>query len=156
MFFTICCALRLARFNADMLQNERPPKREKNFFKGVPAPAGAILSLFPMILFFQTENYSFLNPVFISICLLISGSLKISALRTFSSKIIEINNGSAPVALLIISLLVICLITEIWLTLSVLITAYLLSIPYGVYEYSRQKEENEPLPSPMANVPSGK
>ncbi|MDR2157928.1 MAG: CDP-diacylglycerol--serine O-phosphatidyltransferase [Holosporaceae bacterium] len=141
MFFTVCCALRLARFNADMLQNENQSKQEKKFFKGVPAPAGAILSLFPMILFFQTDNYSFLNPVFISICLLVSGSLMISRIRTFSSKMIEISNGSTPIALLVISSLVICLITEIWMTLSVLVTAYLLSIPYGIYEYSQTKNE---------------
>ncbi|MDR1982964.1 MAG: CDP-diacylglycerol--serine O-phosphatidyltransferase [Holosporaceae bacterium] len=140
MFFTVCCALRLARFNAEMLQNEEKSEREKKYFKGVPAPAGAILAVFPMILFFQTDNYVFLNPLCVSCGLLISGGLMISCLRTFSSKIIEIDNGSAPVALLCISFLVIFLITDIWLTLAVLVTLYLFSIPLGIYRYAQTKE----------------
>jgi CDP-diacylglycerol--serine O-phosphatidyltransferase len=139
MFFTVCCALRLARFNAEMLQ-EAPPPLEKKYFKGVPAPAGAILAIFPMILFFQTDNLTFLNPLFVSCCLLVSGSLMISCLRTFSSKIIETDNISAPLVLLGISFLVIFLITDIWLTLGVLVTLYIFSIPYGVYKYAQIKE----------------
>ncbi|MDR0678160.1 MAG: CDP-diacylglycerol--serine O-phosphatidyltransferase [Holosporaceae bacterium] len=140
MFFTVCCALRLARFNAEMLQSEPKSEYEKRYFKGVPAPAGAILAVFPMVLFFQTSDYAFLNPLFVSCCLLVSGGLMISCLRTFSSKIIEADNISAFVTLLCISFLVIFLITDIWLTLAVLITLYLFSIPYGAYKYARIKE----------------
>jgi CDP-diacylglycerol--serine O-phosphatidyltransferase len=141
MFFTVCCALRLARFNVEMLQDEQKQDCGKKYFKGVPAPAGAILAVSPMIVFFQTGNYSFLNPGFVSWCLLMSGVLMISSARTFSSKMIEVGNGSAPVVLLAISFFIISLITEIWLTLSILIVLYLLSIPYGIYRYSQIKND---------------
>jgi CDP-diacylglycerol--serine O-phosphatidyltransferase len=153
MFFTVCCALRLARFNADLTLDEDKPEWEKKYFKGVPAPAGAVLAIFPIVLFFQTNNYIFLHPGFVSGCLLISGILMISTIRTFSSKMIIISSSSAVIALLAISLFIICLITETWLTLVILITIYLLLIPYGIYEYaqtkkkeSRQRETAETLP----------
>ncbi|MDR3187286.1 MAG: CDP-diacylglycerol--serine O-phosphatidyltransferase [Holosporaceae bacterium] len=143
MFFSICCALRLARFNVAQLSNEPVPECEKKYFSGVPAPAGAIIVMLPMVLFFETGCYTFLNPMFMTCCLLVSGMLMISTLKTFSSKMIEVANGSAVVTLLSISLLVICLITEIWLTISTLILVYLLSIPYGSYKYSRAKKAEE-------------
>ncbi|MDR1334621.1 MAG: CDP-diacylglycerol--serine O-phosphatidyltransferase [Holosporaceae bacterium] len=140
MFFTVCCALRLARFNSELLSNDEKPGWEKKYFKGVPAPAGAILALFPMILFFQTNNYAFLAPKFIAFCLWGAGALMISSVRTFSSKMIEVNSGSMQVALLITSLFVICLITDVWLTLLTLVTAYLFSIPYGACVYAKTKK----------------
>ncbi|MDR0632472.1 MAG: CDP-diacylglycerol--serine O-phosphatidyltransferase [Holosporaceae bacterium] len=141
MFFTVCCALRLARFNVDMQQDEQKQDWEKKYFKGVPAPAGAILAISPMIIFFQTGSYAFLNPGFVSWCLLMSGVLMISSIRTFSSKMIEVSNSSAPVALLAISFFIISVITEVWLTLSILIVLYLLSIPYGIYRYTQIKND---------------
>ncbi|MDR0968866.1 MAG: phosphatidylcholine/phosphatidylserine synthase [Holosporaceae bacterium] len=143
MFFTVCCALRLARFNAEMLQCESLPKWERKYFKGIPAPAGAILALFPMILFFWTGTYSFLHPKFVFLCLAAAGALMVCSVRTFSSKMIEVNAGSAPIALLALSLLVICLITDVWLTLVVLVTLYLFLIPYGAYKYSQNKKALE-------------
>jgi CDP-diacylglycerol--serine O-phosphatidyltransferase len=140
MFFAICCALRLARFNAAQILNEPKPEWTKKYFSGVPAPAGAILAMLPMILFFETGNYTFLCPGLIAFFMLISGTLMISTIKTFSSKMIEINSGSALLALVSIALLIICLITALWLTLSIVITLYLLLIPYGVYRYSRTLE----------------
>src|SRR5947209_11135949 len=46
LFFSICCALRLARFNSE-LSVERPAYAA-NFFSGAPAPAGAGLLMVPM------------------------------------------------------------------------------------------------------------
>jgi CDP-diacylglycerol--serine O-phosphatidyltransferase len=143
MFFIICCALRLARFNATQLLNEPASEWKKKYFSGVPAPAGAIIAMLPMVLFFETGCYSFLNPLFTAFCLLLTGALMISTLKTFSSKMIEVANGFTVFTLLSISLLVICLITEIWLTISALILIYLLLIPYGSYKYSKTKESEE-------------
>lgn len=141
MFFTVCCALRLARFNATQIANVPQPSWAKKYFTGVPAPAGAILALFPLILFFTTGKPCFLNVGFVAFCLIASGALMISTLKTFSSKMIEINNNSALPALLVVSFMVICLITELWLTLSVLVMAYLVSIPFGPIEYAKRKGE---------------
>src|SRR5690554_712353 len=48
LFFAVCCALRLARFNAGT--NAEVPSYAAPFFSGAPAPAGAGL------FFFQAED----------------------------------------------------------------------------------------------------
>src|SRR5476649_2455760 len=44
LVFAVACALRLARFNV-MLDDPTSPAWRKNFFVGMPAPAGAIVGL---------------------------------------------------------------------------------------------------------------
>ncbi len=49
LLFAMACALRLARFNV-MLEDPNQPQWRKNFFVGMPAPAGAIVGLLPIYL----------------------------------------------------------------------------------------------------------
>lgn len=49
LVFAIACALRLARFNV-MMDTPTKPAWQANFFTGMPAPAGAIVSLLPLYL----------------------------------------------------------------------------------------------------------
>ena len=51
LVFSIACALRLARFNV-MIDDPELPAWRKNFFVGMPAPAGAIVGLLPVYLRF--------------------------------------------------------------------------------------------------------
>ena len=51
LVFSIACALRLARFNVTLDGPELPAWR-KNFFVGMPAPAGAVVGLLPVYLRF--------------------------------------------------------------------------------------------------------
>src|SRR5436305_3376222 len=46
LLFAMACALRLARFN--VMIDEDQPEWRKNFFLGMPAPAGAIVGLLPI------------------------------------------------------------------------------------------------------------
>lgn len=146
MFYTVCCALRLARFNVGHRCTEEVSDLDRKYFTGIPAPAGAIVALFPLILFFETEAFAFVRPFFIAFFLMFSGCLMVSTIRTFSSKIIEINNTNSWIALTVIAFLIICLTTRIWLSLSVLVAVYILTIPCGIHEYSkalRSKKEKE-------------
>ena len=47
LLFAIACALRLARFNT-MLDDAETPAWRKEFFVGMPAPAGAVVGLLPV------------------------------------------------------------------------------------------------------------
>src|SRR5207249_8732194 len=47
--FAVCMILRLARFNTLLDDTEQPPYA-KEFFVGVPAPAGGLLALLPLII----------------------------------------------------------------------------------------------------------
>ncbi|HEX4873401.1 MAG TPA: CDP-alcohol phosphatidyltransferase family protein [Sphingorhabdus sp.] len=62
VFFALCMALRLARFNARIDVQDQPHK-SAGFNTGVPAPAGAGLALFPMIVW--------LEPAWISLATII-------------------------------------------------------------------------------------
>ncbi len=54
LFFAMACALRLARFNV-MLDDPDQPAWRKNFFVGMPAPAGAVVGLLPIYLRFAFD-----------------------------------------------------------------------------------------------------
>lgn len=136
MFYTVCCALRLARFNVSQVNSEQTSDLDRKYFIGIPAPAGAVVALFPLILFFETESFTIVRPFYVASFLAFSGCMMVSTVRTFSSKIIEINSTNSWIALMVIAFVIICLTTRLWLSLSVLIAFYLITIPYGVYEYS--------------------
>jgi CDP-diacylglycerol--serine O-phosphatidyltransferase len=145
MFFSVCCALRLARFNATQIFNEQKSGWKQKYFTGIPAPAGAIFALFPMIVFFATGSDVFLTSFFVVCCMLMSGILMISTVKTFSSKMIVIKNKFASPELLIASLVVICLITAVWQTLTVLVFLYIVTIPYGAYRYAKAEQEEKKI-----------
>src|SRR5437868_9222805 len=55
LFYAVCCALRLARFNAQL--TAEPPPWRANFFSGAPAPAGAGLLMLPMFISFEWGDW---------------------------------------------------------------------------------------------------
>ena len=54
LFYSVCCVLRLARFNLTKIDNQEPWKN--NFFEGIPSPAGGLLILMPLIFEFTQIN----------------------------------------------------------------------------------------------------
>ena len=48
LIYSVCCVLRLARFNLTKLKPEESWKQ--NYFEGVPSPIGALLILSPLVL----------------------------------------------------------------------------------------------------------
>ena len=71
LLLCICCALRLARFNTDGDEDDRPAW-SRNFFVGVPSPAGAGLALFPLVLWFQTDAEFLRHPLIVGTFMLAS------------------------------------------------------------------------------------
>ena len=84
LIYTVCCALRLARFNLTVIEEDETWKI--NFFEGVPSPAAAGLVLLPLILslsgLIQFKNYAVLS----SIAILITSVLMVSKIPTYSLK----------------------------------------------------------------------
>ena len=58
LIYVVCVALRLARFNVN--SNDEPSWKD-NFFEGVPAPAGGIMVLMPLMLSFSGFNKIYFN-----------------------------------------------------------------------------------------------
>jgi len=137
LFYTVCCALRLARFNATHSNPDEVPELELKYFVGIPAPAGAILALFPLILSFGTHNNVFSEPLYVTLFLLSSGCLMVCQIHSFSSKIIKINNSNMWIVGILITIVVICLFIRYWVFLAIFFTLYMLSIPFAMHTYSK-------------------
>ena len=55
LVYAMACALRLARFNV-MIDDPNRPDWQKNFFVGIPAPAGALAVLLPVYLLLRRRR----------------------------------------------------------------------------------------------------
>lgn len=133
MVFTICCGLRLARFNV-MLDDHDAPAWKARFFTGIPAPAGGGLALLPMALSFHLGDGFFRQPWVAGIVLLVMAGMMVSTVPTYSFKNLKISRGWILPTMLITGAVIILLINAPWITLSVIGTAYIVSIPFSVRE----------------------
>jgi len=65
LLLAVFCALRLARFNANIDVAEQPHK-SAGFLTGVPAPAGAALAMLPLFLWFITAEPILRSPYLVA------------------------------------------------------------------------------------------
>lgn len=143
MFFTVCCALRLARFNTHLIE---PPEREpweERFFTGVAAPAGALLALFPMVLTFQLGEGLFDSAYFLILYIPLVAWLMASTLPTLSIKRLRIRHDLALPVMLLCVLCLVILVTEPWLALSIAGLVYWISIPVCIFRASRLRDRHK-------------
>jgi len=137
LLFSVCMALRLARFNT-MLEDESLAPWTRNFFTGVPAPAAAGLVLLPMILSFQFGDGFFREPAVVSFFLIVVAGLVVSSIPTFSFKKIKIQAKWAVPTMILVGAFVTALVSAPWTTLSAVLFAYLGLIPISVRDYQRR------------------
>lgn len=134
----VCCALRLARFNARIDVSDQPHK-SAGFNTGVPAPAGAGLALLPMFLWFVTDNDWFRTWYVVMPWMLMVAFLMISNIATFSWASVRLRRSVRLEAIAAIGLLGVALITAPWPTLSVVCILYLVAIPFSIASYAKVK-----------------
>lgn len=129
LYFAVCLGLRLARFNTISIEG-REPSGSENFFMGCPAPASAILALIPTMLSIEFSDWSLWSSAWLNaIVLFFVGSLAISVVPMFSFKKVSIDRKFFPLVLVGLTFLAGALFTTPWITLSVVMFAYVLSIP---------------------------
>ena len=85
LVFAIAAGLRLARFNV-MLEDPNRPEWKKNFFVGMPAPAGAITALLPIYLHFLGVPVGAAVAPLALVYVLLIAFFMISTIPTFSGK----------------------------------------------------------------------
>jgi CDP-diacylglycerol--serine O-phosphatidyltransferase len=134
----VCCALRLARFNARLDAAEQPHK-SAGFNTGVPAPAGAGLAFVPIYLWLITGNDLFREWLPVMVWTLFIALLMISSLPTYSWASIRIRRDWRLFALAGVALFGAALIVAPWMTLLALAVIYLAVIPLGLASYARVK-----------------
>ena len=135
LIYVVCVALRLARFN---VSSSAEPSWKDNFFEGVPAPAGGILILMPLV-FSLSEinmvniNYSVIVPVFF----IIISFLLISKVPTYSFKKISIPRRMTIFALFGIVLFFGLLLIYTFKVLVFCGLIYICLIPIGYFSYQK-------------------
>ena len=140
LMFAICMALRLARFNTVMKDDELGAEVKAGYYTGIPAPASAALAVWPMILSFEF-GFEFLeDPNICSAYMAFLCLLTVSRIPTFSFKILKIHKEHVIFVLLGIGILASLLITNLWMTMSVVGMMYLISIPTIALFSSRNKK----------------
>lgn len=147
VFYALCCALRLARFNA-RIDDQDQPHKSAGFLTGVPAPAGAAAALLPLILWLAAHESVYLAhwaPVvqqwwLVGPWLFVTALLMISSLATFSAGSLRLRRHIRFEAIAAVGLLIAALISAPWVTLSGVIVVYLLLIPFSIISYRRVRQ----------------
>ena len=134
----VCCALRLARFNARIDAGEQPHK-SAGFNTGVPAPAGAGLAFVPIFQWLISGQPLFQRWPLVMAWTLFIAALMISNLPTYSWSSIRIRREWRLFALAGIALFGAALLTAPWITLLALAAIYLAMIPAALASYQRVK-----------------
>ncbi len=134
--FAVCCALRLARFNA-AIDAEDQPHKSAGFLTGVPAPAGAGLAFVPLYLWIVTGDDLFRNPVLVAPWLVFVAALMTSNIATFSWGSIRLRRTVRLEAILVVALVGAALFSEPWITLTAICVVYLLMIPFSIRSYGK-------------------
>jgi CDP-diacylglycerol--serine O-phosphatidyltransferase len=134
----VCCALRLARFNARLDAAEQPHK-SAGFNTGVPAPAGAGLAFIPIFLWLITGSEWFHAWYVVMPWTLFIAALMISSLPTYSWSSIRIRREWRLFSLAGVAVVGAALLTAPWYTLLGIALLYLLMVPVALASYARVK-----------------
>jgi len=166
LMFAVCAGLRLARFNAALDAPPRPAYAY-NFFQGVPAPAGAGLSLLPIMASFQAREWGLAglaallaHPLASGLFLVGAAALMVSTLPTYGFKNFKVPEELVLPAFLGVAVFVAFLVSEPWAALVSGGLVYLGMLPLGYRSYLGLKREAEamaakaegPQPVPAAGL----
>lgn len=152
----VCGALRLARFNANIDVLDQPHK-SAGFLTGIPAPAGAGLTLLPIFLWLWTGLDIFHEPLLVAPWAALVAFLMVSNLATFSWGSLKLRSHVRFGALVVIALIGGALLTAPWPTLSIAALLYAAMIPVSISSYARVKRQRAAAaraPAPAAAEPA--
>lgn len=149
--FALCSALRLARFTA--AASPAPAERTKAgakpvssaFFVGMPTPAAAGAVLIPAMLD-ASPTFNWPVPDWLVVVYTLGiGFLMISRIPMFSLKKVRLSPAAVAPVLVLVGICVGGMITDPWLTLSIIAGAYVLSLPLAVVMKHRQRASEPEL-----------
>ena len=144
LIFSVCCVLRLARFNLTKIEVQEEWK--SNFFEGIPSPAGGLLILIPLIYELSEFNFNFDIKTITPYLTIIIAFLLVSKIPTLSLKKISISPKTTVFLLLTIGIIFIALLFYTFETLLVFSLIYFFSIPVSFYIYKKyQKKYSEKI-----------
>ena len=136
LIYSVCCVLRLARFNLTKIDDQQLWK--SNYFEGVPSPAGGILILMPLIFELSDLNLNFNTTKLTPYFTILIAVLLVSKIPTLSLKKISISPKATAFILLGIGIIFISLLDYTFETLLVFGLVYLISIPISFFMYKNK------------------
>jgi len=142
LLLSICCALRLARFNT-MLEEEPRAHYWDYFFVGLPAPGGAMVAIAPLMLYLDTGNDFFNTPWLVGMFVFVAAVLMASRVPTICVKKVKIRAKDAPFFLVLVAVYLGFLLTQFWLVMSVTTIVYLAIVPFGLLLFYKMKKKHE-------------
>ena len=138
LIYSVCCVLRLARFNLTTRENQQEWKN--NFFEGVPSPAGGLLILTPLIYELTNLNFNIDIKLLTPYLTVLIALLLVSKIPTLSLKKISISSKATVFLLLAVGIIFIALLFYTFETLLVFSLIYLLLIPVSFLIFKNQQK----------------
>ena len=136
LIYSVCCVLRLARFN--LTKTEEQQEWKNNYFEGVPSPAGGILILMPLIYELSGLNFQINIKNFTPYFTILIALLLVSKIPTLSFKKISISSKTTVFLLLAVVIIFTALLFYTFETILFFSFIYLLLIPASVLIYRNQ------------------
>jgi CDP-diacylglycerol---serine O-phosphatidyltransferase len=130
LLYAVCIVLRLARFNA--LLDVDQPDYAKNYFVGMPAPAGAVGAIGPIAAKLQFGDGWWTWDWVVSLWIVGVSVLVVSALPMRKVHTFSVPPNMVPWALLAIGIGVASAFMFPYITIIVIIVAYVIHIPFAV------------------------
>ena len=138
LLYAVFCALRLARFNAQ-IDSDAQPRKLAGFFTGIPAPAGAGLAMLPLYIWLWSEEPLARSPWIVTPWVACVGLLMVSSLATYSWKSLRLRRNVRFEALVVVAIMLAALVSAPWQTLTVICIAYLATLPFSIRAYQRSR-----------------
>jgi CDP-diacylglycerol--serine O-phosphatidyltransferase len=142
---TLACAmaLRLARFNV-MIDDPNRPEWQKNFFVGMPAPAGAITAMLPLYLHFIGVPVQDYGAVPVGLYILFIAFLTISRIPCYAGKTLGTRIPRDRVLPIFVAVVVVAglLFAYPFEVLALIVIAYLALIPLSAARYRKLERED--------------
>ncbi|WP_051179564.1 CDP-diacylglycerol--serine O-phosphatidyltransferase [Nocardia concava] len=132
LMFAVCMVLRLARFNT-LMDDDNRPDWQREYFTGVPAPAGALIVLLPIALSEQFHDGWWVSFPAVAVWTVLTGLLCVSTLPTLAMKSVSVAPRTAPILLVLVALAAALLVTYPLILMMALVVLYLGHIPFAVH-----------------------
>ena len=131
LVYVVAIVLRLARFNTLSADANRPPYT-RDYFVGVPAPAGAIIALLPIALLEQFGNGWWAGFYPVAAWTVFSAALIVSAIPTLAMKSASVPPQAVVALLVLVALAAALLVTFPYALMIILVAVYLAHIPFAI------------------------
>lgn len=145
LIYAIAMALRLARFNA-RLDDEEEPRKRLGFLTGVPAPAGAVLLLMPLVVDFAFEADVLKHQgLIVAPYAVVVAVMMVSTIPTLSLKAFRLPKSWFVPVMLLIGIVIAGLFVRTWIMLIVIAVGYLASMPFTYMAFNRRRRRRKHL-----------